>query len=176
MPMYPTNLHQGQSPARKVSVWYIWGALSFFFFVVQCATGISMLLGMQHQLPNPLIHTLHFWSSNLLLASIALHLVAVFVLKLLGNPRVYGLMSGMALFVAAVVFATSGYLLPMDEVMYFGSGLLRQLLTLHVLVLPALTLPLLGAHLWLVRHEGQERQSARAQQDAGIGFSDVTAG
>jgi cytochrome b6 len=83
----------------------------------------------------------------------------------------------------ASVFGFSGYLLPMDELSYFatkvgleipsaipwiGSAIANMLrggpdvseftvqrfFALHVVVLPALFLPLLGFHLWLVQKHG----------------------
>jgi cytochrome b6 len=89
----------------------------------------------------------------------------------------------MALLGLASVFGFSGYLLPMDELSYFAtkvgleiptaipwigpivSNMLRgglevneftvqRFFALHVVVLPALFLPLLGFHLWLVQRHG----------------------
>jgi cytochrome b6 len=89
----------------------------------------------------------------------------------------------MALLGLASVFGFSGYLLPMDELSYFatkvgleipaaipGIGSLianmlrggpdvseftvQRFFALHVVVLPAVFLPLLGFHLWLVQRHG----------------------
>jgi len=99
------------------------------------------------------------------------------------KPREFGWLSGMALLGIASVFGFSGYLLPMDELSYFatkvglqipaaipwiGAGLANMLrggpdvseftvqrfFALHVVVLPAIFLPLLGFHLWLVQRHG----------------------
>jgi quinol-cytochrome oxidoreductase complex cytochrome b subunit len=89
----------------------------------------------------------------------------------------------MGLLGIASVFGFSGYLLPMDELSYFATkvGLqipaaipyvgpaianilrggpdvteftVQRFFALHVVVLPALFLPLLGIHLWLVQRHG----------------------
>jgi cytochrome b6 len=89
----------------------------------------------------------------------------------------------MALLGLASVFGFSGYLLPMDELSYFATkvGLqipaaipfigpvianmlrggpdvseftVQRFFALHVVVLPAIFLPLLGFHLWLVQKHG----------------------
>jgi cytochrome b6 len=89
----------------------------------------------------------------------------------------------MALLGIASVFGFSGYLLPMDELSYFATkvGLqipsaipfvgeaianmlrggpdvseftVQRFFALHVVVLPAVFLPLLGFHLWLVQRHG----------------------
>jgi cytochrome b6 len=89
----------------------------------------------------------------------------------------------MALMMLTLLFGFSGYLLPMDELSYFatkvglqipagipliGSAMadmirggaevseftVQRFFALHVVVLPALFLPLLGLHLWLVQKHG----------------------
>jgi cytochrome b6 len=89
----------------------------------------------------------------------------------------------MALLGVASVFGFSGYLLPMDELSYFATkvGLqipsaiprigeaianmlrggpdvsdftVQRFFALHVVVLPAIFVPLLGFHLWLVQRYG----------------------
>jgi cytochrome b6 len=89
----------------------------------------------------------------------------------------------MLLLMLATVFGFSGYLLPMDELSYFATKVGLQIPTaipfigtaianmlrggpdvseftvqrffaLHVVVLPAFFLPLLGFHLWLVQKHG----------------------
>jgi quinol-cytochrome oxidoreductase complex cytochrome b subunit len=104
-------------------------------------------------------------------------------MKAYRKPREFGWLSGMGLLGIASVFGFSGYLLPMDELSYFatkvglqipaaipfvGSAVANMLrggpdvseftvqrfFALHVVVLPALFLPLLAFHLWLVQKHG----------------------
>jgi cytochrome b6 len=111
------------------------------------------------------------------------HMFSVFFMKAYRQPREFGWFSGMGLLGLATVFGFSGYLLPMDELSYFAtkvgleipnsipivgaavSNMLRggpevseftvqRFFALHVVVLPALFLPLLGFHLWLVQKHG----------------------
>jgi cytochrome b6 len=108
---------------------------------------------------------------------------SVFFMKAYRKPREFGWFSGMALLGLATVFGFSGYLLPMDELSYFATkvgleipasiplvgafianmlrgGLdvseftVQRFFALHVVVLPAIFLPLLGFHLWLVQRHG----------------------
>jgi len=130
-----------------------------------------------------LIRSAHSWSANLLVLSIFIHMFSVFFMKAYRSPREFGWFSGMGLLVLAVVFGFSGYLLPMDELSYFATkvGLqmcasvplighsladlvrggpdvneftVQRFFALHVVVLPALFIPLLGFHLWLVQKHG----------------------
>jgi quinol-cytochrome oxidoreductase complex cytochrome b subunit len=108
---------------------------------------------------------------------------SVYFMKAYRKPRELGWLSGMLLLGIAAVFGFSGYLLPMDELSYFATkvGLeipnslplightianmlrggpdvseftVQRFFALHVVVLPALFLPLLGFHLWLVQKHG----------------------
>jgi quinol-cytochrome oxidoreductase complex cytochrome b subunit len=118
-----------------------------------------------------------------MLFAIFVHMFSVFFMKAYRKPREFGWLSGMALLALATVFGFSGYLLPMDELSYFATkvGLqipaavpligpaiasmlrggpdvseftVQRFFALHVVVLPAIFLPLLGFHLWLVQRHG----------------------
>ena len=184
-------------PAHSQSFWYYWGGISLFLFLVQCFTGVLLLV---YYRPGAeayesvrqitfvmhfgwLIRSAHSWSANLMIFAILVHMFSVFFMKAYRKPREFGWLSGMALLGLASVFGFSGYLLPMDELSYFAtkvgleiptaiplvgpiiSNMLRgglevneftvqRFFALHVVVLPALFLPLLGFHLWLVQRHG----------------------
>ena len=130
-----------------------------------------------------LIRSAHSWAGNLMIAAIFVHMFSVFFMKAYRNPRELGWWSGVALLLITMVFGFSGYLLPMNELAYFATkvGLeipatfpvigpkmaalvrggaevneftVQRFFALHVVVLPALFLPLLGFHLWLVQKHG----------------------
>lgn len=184
-------------PVHSQSFWYYWGGISLFLFLVQCFTGVLLLV---YYRPGAdayesvrqisfvmhfgwLIRSAHSWSANLMIFAIMVHMFSVFFMKAYRKPREFGWFSGMGLLGLATVFGFSGYLLPMDELSYFAtkvgleipaaipvvgpiiSDMLRggveiseftvqRFFALHVVVLPALFLPLLGFHLWLVQKHG----------------------
>jgi len=186
-----------QVPVHKHTFWYYWGGISLFLFLVQCFTGVLLLV---YYRPGSeafesvrqisfnmhfgwLIRSAHSWSANLMIFSILVHMFSVFFMKAYRKPRELGWLSGMALLGLATVFGFSGYLLPMDELSYFatkvgleipasipgigplianmirggvevGDFTVQRFFALHVVVLPALFLPLLGFHLWLVQRHG----------------------
>jgi cytochrome b6 len=184
-------------PVHAQSFWYYWGGISLFLFLVQCFTGVLLLV---YYRPGAdayesvrqitfvmhfgwLIRSAHAWSANLMIFAILVHMFSVFFMKAYRKPREFGWLSGMALLGLASVFGFSGYLLPMDELSYFatkvglqipaaipligpavanmlrggpevGEFTVQRFFALHVVVLPALFLPLLGFHLWLVQRHG----------------------
>ena len=184
-------------PDHAHSGWYYWGGVTLFFFIVQCVSGVLLLL---YYRPGPdayesvrqitydihfgwLIRSTHSWAANLMLVSIFVHMFSVYFMKAYRRPREFGWWSGIALLMMAMVFGFSGYLLPMNELAYFATkvgleipsslpvigpamadlvrgGLevneftVQRFFALHVVVLPALFVPLLGFHLWLVQKHG----------------------
>ncbi len=130
-----------------------------------------------------LIRSAHSWSANLMIFAIFVHMFSVFFMKAYRKPREFGWFTGLALLLITTIFGFSGYLLPMDELSYFatkiGLGIpgslpvigpaianmlrggpevneftVQRFFALHVVILPALFLPLLGFHLWLVQKHG----------------------
>ena len=184
-------------PVHAQSFWYYWGGISLFLFLVQCFTGVLLLVyyrpgAESFESVRQITYVMHFgwlirsahaWSANLMMFSILVHMFSVYFMKAYRKPREFGWLSGMALLGIASVFGFSGYLLPMDELSYFATkvGLqipaaipfigpaiasmlrggpdvseftVQRFFALHVVVLPALFLPLLGFHLWLVQKHG----------------------
>jgi quinol-cytochrome oxidoreductase complex cytochrome b subunit len=122
-------------PVHSQSFWYYWGGISLFLFLVQCFTGILLLV---YYRPGAeayesvrqitfvmhfgwLIRSAHAWSANLMIFAILVHMFSVFFMKAYRKPREFGWLSGMALLGLASVFGFSGYLLPMDELSYFAT-------------------------------------------------------
>jgi len=122
-------------PAHAHSFWYYWGGISLFLFIVQCFTGILLLV---YYRPGAdayesvrqitfvmhfgwLIRSAHSWSANLMMFAILVHMFSVFFMKAYRRPREFGWLSGMVLLALAAVFGFSGYLLPMDELSYFAT-------------------------------------------------------
>jgi cytochrome b6 len=184
-------------PVHAQTFWYYWGGISLFLFLIQCFTGV-LLLVYYHPGADAyesvrqitfvmhfgwLIRSVHSWSANLMIFSILVHMFSVFFMKAYRKPREFGWLSGMVLLGLAAVFGFSGYLLPMDELSYFATkvglqipaaipwigpqignmlrgGLevneftVQRFFALHVVVLPAIFVALLGFHLWLVQRHG----------------------
>ncbi len=122
-------------PEHGHSVWYYWGGLSLFFFLVQLFTGVLLLV---YYRPGPeayesvrlitydidfgwLIRSAHSWSANLMVVAVFVHMFSVFFMKAYREPREFGWWSGLVVLGLTHVFGFSGYLLPMDELSYFAT-------------------------------------------------------
>jgi cytochrome b6 len=130
-----------------------------------------------------LIRSVHSWSANLMIFSAFVHMFSVAFLRSFRRPRELTWLSGAGLLGLALGFGFSGYLLPWNTVSYFatkvatdlaaslpvagpavggllvggdtvGGAALSRFFALHVAVLPALALGLLGLHLALIQKHG----------------------
>ncbi len=129
-------LSQKKVPRHRHSFWYIFGGLTFFFFLVQLVTGVLLLI---YYTPTPqganesvrfikdqvpfgwLIRSLHSWSANLMIGTLFVHLFSVFFMKAYRKPRELMWISGVILMLLVLGFGFTGYLLPWDTVAYFAT-------------------------------------------------------
>ena len=123
-------------PVHRHTPWYYFGGMTLFFFLVQVATGILLMLYyrpssqeayesvqfLMTQVPfGWLIRSIHSWSANLMIAAAFVHLFSVLLLKAYRPPRELTWMSGMALLGLAMGFGFSGYLLPWNKLAFFAT-------------------------------------------------------
>jgi len=126
-----------------------------------------------------LMRQVHHWAALLFMASIVTHMMRVFFTGAFRKPRELNWLIGFTIMILGLLAGLTGYSLP-DDVLsgngmritdgvvrsvpvigsymsYFifggefpGTELIPRLFTLHVLLIPALILGLIGAHLFLV--------------------------
>jgi cytochrome b6 len=123
-------------PLHRHSIWYYFGGMTLFLFVVQVVTGILLLLYYRPSAENAfesvqfivtevqfgwLIRSIHSWSANLMIATLFIHLFSVFFLRAYYRPREMTWVSGVFLFFLSISFGFSGYLLPWNEVSFFAT-------------------------------------------------------
>jgi ubiquinol-cytochrome c reductase cytochrome b subunit len=130
-----------------------------------------------------LIRGLHHWGASMMIVVVALHMIQVFVYGAYKKPREGTWLVGVALLLLTLAYGLTGYLLPWDNRAYWGTvvatqiaasaPLVGQYLTrllggggavgvvtfarffvMHVVVLPPLTMGLIGLHVCLVRKHG----------------------
>ena len=130
-----------------------------------------------------LIRNVHRWSAHLMVLVVFLHLVRVFYAGAYKHPREFNWVLGLMLLLLTLAFSFTGYLLPWDQLAYWAvtvgtnlvqyvpliGGQLKDLLiggdqigqstllrfyALHVAVLPATLVMVLGVHIWRVRKDG----------------------
>ena len=123
-------------PLHRHSIWYYFGGMTLFLFVVQVVTGILLLLYYRPSAENAfesvqfivtevqfgwLIRSIHSWSANLMILTLFIHLFSVFFLRAYYRPREMTWVSGVFLFFISICFGFSGYLLPWNEVSFFAT-------------------------------------------------------
>lgn len=123
-------------PLHRHSFWYYLGGMTLFFFGVQVATGILLLLYYRPSSAEAydsvqfimtrvpfgwLIRSLHSWSANLMVAAAFIHLFSVLYLKAYRKPREFTWLSGMVLLFITMGFGFTGYLLPWNELAFFAT-------------------------------------------------------
>lgn len=129
-------LEKKSVPVHSHSVWYYFGGVSLFLFIIQVVTGILLLLyykgseelafeSIQFIMAKVefgwLIRSIHSWAANLFILSAFIHMFSVLFEKAYRKPREMTWLSGMILLFLGMGFGFSGYLLPWNEVSYFAT-------------------------------------------------------
>jgi cytochrome b6 len=125
-----------QVPVHRHRVWYYFGGMTLFLFVVQVGTGALLLLYYRPSASEAyesvqfimtrvpfgwLVRSIHAWSANLMVATAVAHLFSVLLLQAYRRPRELTWMSGVALLLLSLAFGFTGYLLPWNELSFFAT-------------------------------------------------------
>lgn len=132
----------------------------------------------------PLIRGLHHWGASIMLIIVVLHMTQVFIYGAYKKPREATWMVGVTLLLITLAFGLTGYLLPWDNRAYFGTVVTTHIMSqaplvgpyllrllgapgdsvgnvtfsrfyaLHTILLPPLTIIIIGIHIYLVRKHG----------------------
>jgi len=123
-------------PIHRHTIWYYFGGMTLFLFVIQVLTGILLLL---YYRPTPddayesvqyivtqvrfgwLIRSVHSWAANLMIFTAFVHMFSVYFLKAYRKPRELTWITGILLLFLAMGFGFSGYLLPWNTLGYFAT-------------------------------------------------------
>ena len=123
-------------PVHRYSVWYYFGGVSLFLFIIQVVTGIMLLFyykgssdlafeSVQFIMSKVqfgwLVRAIHAWSANLFILSLFIHMFSVYFEKAYRKPREMTWITGMIMFFLVLGFGFSGYLLPWNELSFFAT-------------------------------------------------------
>ncbi len=123
-------------PVHRGSVWYYFGGVSLFLFIIQVVTGILLLLyykgseqlafeSIQFIMSKVqfgwLIRSIHSWAANLFILSAFIHMFSVFFERAYRKPRELTWLTGMFMLFLGLGFGFSGYLLPWNELAFFAT-------------------------------------------------------
>ncbi len=132
------------------------------------------------------IRAIHHWSANGMVVMVIAHMLRVFIHGAFKAPRELNWVSGVLLLLLTLGFGLTGYLLPWDQRAYWATTVASEIMggvpqigdvilvfvrggwdvsaltlsrfyAVHVLVLPAIIVLLLGAHFLMVRRQGISR-------------------
>lgn len=127
-----------------------------------------------------LLRGLHHWGATFMVVALGLHMLRAFLHASYRKPREMTWILGVKLLFVVLAFGLTGYLLPWDQKAYWatmvtlriaesvplvgpalaaigaggerlGALTLTRFYAIHILMLPALLLLVVGGHLWLVR-------------------------
>jgi len=123
-------------PLHRHTVWYYFGGMTLFLFVIQVVTGILLLLYYRPSASEAfesiqfimtevefgwLVRSIHSWSANLMVFAMFIHVFSAFFLKAYRAPRELTWLSGGLLMGLTLGFGFTGYLLPWNELAYFAT-------------------------------------------------------
>ena len=123
-------------PVHRHTIWYYFGGMTLFLFMIQVITGILLTLYYRPSAEEAyqsvqfimtevqfgwLIRSVHSWSANLMVATMMIHLFSVYLTQAYRKPRELTWVTGMLLFGIVLFFGFSGYLLPWNVLSYFAT-------------------------------------------------------
>jgi cytochrome b6 len=163
-----------QVPVHRHGVWYYFGGMTLFLFIVQVVTGTLLLFYYRPSAEEAyesvqflmaevefgwLIRSIHAWSANLMIFTLFIHLFSVLLLKAYRPPREVTWFSGVGLLTIALGFGFTGYLLPWNELAYFATKVGTEIMG---------AVPLVGRFLLRLLRGGDEVTGATLTRFYGI--------
>jgi quinol-cytochrome oxidoreductase complex cytochrome b subunit len=147
------HLHPARMPAHRMKISFTWclGGLSFLLFLVTVITGALLMIYYRPTLENAygdildlrytvflggFLRNVHRWAGHGIVITVVLHMLRVFYTGSYKPPREFNWIVGVCLLLIVFTFAFTGYLLPWDQISYWGTRVGTNLL--H-------SVPLLGA-------------------------------
>jgi hypothetical protein len=132
------------------------------------------------------IRAVHHWAANGMIVMAVAHMLRVFIMGAYKAPRELNWVSGVILLILTLAFGFTGYLLPWDQRAFWATTVgseiagsipiigdlalvflrvgwtvnaltLSRFYALHIIVLPVVTLMMMGLHLLMVRRQGIAR-------------------
>jgi len=149
-------------PVHRHTIWYYFGGMTLFLFLVQVATGMLLLFYYRPSAEEAyesiqflmtevqfgwLIRSLHAWAANLMIFMLFVHLFSVLFLKAYRPPRELTWYTGVVLLGVALAFGFTGYLLPWNTLAYFATRVGTEIVAV---------VPVVGPFFLRILRGGQE--------------------
>lgn len=193
--IFAARVHEGQLGFRFT--WYL-GALTLGTFTIQLMTGVLLMLYYHPSIPQAyadmldlrftvssgiLLRNLHRWSAHTMVILVFAHMAKVFYRGAYKPPRELNWVVGVCLLMLTLLLSYTGYLLPWDQLSYWGvtvgsnimsstplignklrfillggntvnANALIRFYVLHVVILPLSVILLISVHLWRLHKDG----------------------
>ncbi len=177
--------------------WYL-GALTLGCFTIQICTGLLLMLYYHPSIPQgyadmkdmefvissgTLLRSLHRWSAHAMVFLVFVHMAKVFYRAAYRAPRELNWVLGVCLLIMTLLLSYTGYLLPWDQLSYWGTTVganimssipwlgpklrfymlgghtvnanaLLRFYVLHTMILPLGIISLISIHLWRLHKDG----------------------
>jgi quinol-cytochrome oxidoreductase complex cytochrome b subunit len=156
--MFDARVREAQLGFRLT--WYL-GALTLGTFTIQLVTGLLLMLYYHPSIPQAyadmkdlqfvvssgvVLRNLHRWSANAMVLLVFLHMAKVFYRGAYRPPRELNWVVGVCLLLLTLLLSYTGYLLPWDQLSYWGTTVGSNILSSIPLVGDWLRFTLLGGH------------------------------
>ncbi len=160
------------------------GIMLAFYYVPTPEAAFSSIQFIETQVRfGAAVRAIHHWAANGMIVMCLAHMARVFIMGAYKPPRELNWVAGVLLLVLTLAFGFTGYLLPWDQRAYWATTVgseiagslpiigdlalvflrvgwnvsaltLSRFYALHVILLPILTLGVMGLHFLMVRRQG----------------------
>ncbi len=173
----------GSATLFAMIVQIVTGIFLTFFYAPSAATAWESTRAMYLNPYTHFLLSVHYWGASAMIALVFLHLLQVLIFGAYKSPRELQWVVGVLLLLVTLVLGLTGYLLPWDMDAYFasqvslnivglapiagpilqhiaqgggsmGTATINRFFGLHVWLMPAVLVALVGAHLAIFRHNG----------------------
>jgi ubiquinol-cytochrome c reductase cytochrome b subunit len=173
----------GSATLFAMIVQIVTGIFLTFFYAPSAATAWESTRAMYLNPYTHFLLAVHYWGASAMIALVFLHLLQVLIFGAYKSPRELQWVVGVLLLLVTLVLGLTGYLLPWDMDAYFasqvslnivglapilgpfmqhvaqggggmGTATINRFFGLHVWLMPAVLVLLVGAHLAIFRHNG----------------------
>ena len=179
------------------NTWYL-GALTLGTFTIQVSTGLLLMLYYHPSIPQGyadmkdlefvvssgvMLRSLHRWSAHAMVFLVFMHMAKVFYRRAYQPPRELNWVVGVSLLLGTLLLSYTGYLLPWDQLSYWGTTVgasiissmpfvgarlrfyllgghtvnanaLLRFYVLHTMIFPLVVIMLIAVHLWRLHKDG----------------------
>src|SRR5450631_2558868 len=193
--MFSARVRDAQLGFRNT--WYL-GALTLGTFTIQVSTGLLLMLYYHPSIPQGyadmkdlefvvssgvMLRSLHRWSAHAMVFLVFMHMAKVFYRRAYQPPRELNWVVGVSLLLATLLLSYTGYLLPWDQLSYWGTTVgasiissmpfvgarlrfyllgghtvnanaLLRFYVLHTMIFPLVVIMLIAVHLWRLHKDG----------------------